>query len=100
MTRPHDVGQLTTAELEIARRQLRANLGLITPGSPAHAPILAHMQAIDAELAGRAASRQPGESQGRDSAVLPGRPLSARRAGTPGRTSPRPAGHDTERTQG
>ena len=59
MTRPHDVSQLTTAELEIARRQLRANLGLITPGSPAHVPILAHMQAIDAELAGRAASQQP-----------------------------------------
>jgi len=58
------------------------------------------MQAIDAELAGRAASRQPGESQGHDSAVLPGPPLSARRAGTPGRTSPRPAGHDTERNQG
>jgi len=73
MTRPHDVGQLTTAELEIARRQLHANLGLITPGSPAHAPILAHMQA-DAELAGHAASRQPGESQGHDSAVLPGPP--------------------------
>jgi hypothetical protein len=48
MTRLHDVSQLTTAELETARRHLRANLGLITPGSPAHAPILAHMQAIDA----------------------------------------------------
>jgi hypothetical protein len=72
MTRPHEVSQLTTAELEVARRQLRANLGLITPGSPAHAPILAHMQAIDAELAGRAASRQPGGDQRHDSAVLPG----------------------------
>jgi hypothetical protein len=51
MTRPHDVSQLTTAELELARRQLRASLGLITPGSPAHVPIMAHMQAIDAELA-------------------------------------------------
>ena len=47
MTRPHDVSQLTTAELELARRQLRASLGLITPGSPAHVPIMAHMQAID-----------------------------------------------------
>ena len=58
MTRSHDVGQLTTAELEIARRQLRANLGLITPGSLAHAPILAQMRAIDAELAGRAENQQ------------------------------------------
>ncbi len=74
MTRPHDVGQLTTAELEITRRQLRANLGLITPGSPAHAPILAHMRAIDAELAGRAADRQPGEGQRHDSAIRPGPP--------------------------
>ena len=74
MTRPHDVSQLTTAELETARRQLRANLGLITPGSPAHVPILAHMQAIDAELAGRAASQQRGEGQRHDSAMLPGPP--------------------------
>ena len=72
MTRPHDVRQLTTAELEVARRQLRANLGLITPGSPAHAPILAHLQAIDAELAGRAASGQPGTDQHHDSVTLPG----------------------------
>ena len=74
MTRSYDVSQLTTAELEIARRQLAANLGLITPGSPAHAPILAQMRAIDAELAGRAASRQPGGDQRHDSAVLPGPP--------------------------
>jgi hypothetical protein len=54
MTRHHDVGQLTTAELELTMRQLRANLGLIAPKSPAHAPILAQMRAIEAELAGRA----------------------------------------------
>ncbi len=53
MTRSHDVSQLTTAELELTRRQLRASLALIAPGSPALVPILAHMQAIDAELAGR-----------------------------------------------
>ena len=93
MTRPHDVSLLTTVELEIARRQLRANLGLITPGSPAHAPILAHMQAIDAELAGRADGRQPGGDQRHDSAVLPGRPLrpAVRDPGThepPARTGP------------
>ena len=42
MTRPHDVGQFTTAELEIARRQLRANLGLITPVLLARADPGAH----------------------------------------------------------
>ncbi len=60
MTRSHDVRQLTTAELELTRRELRANLGLITPGSPAHVPILAHLQAIDAELARRAGNRLTG----------------------------------------
>jgi hypothetical protein len=74
MTRPREVSQLTTAELETARRQLRANLGLITPGSPAHVPILAHMQAIDAELAGRAASQHCGEGQRHNSAMLPSPP--------------------------
>ena len=54
MIRYHDVRQLTTAELERAKRDLHANLGLITPDSPAHVPIQAHMQAIDAELAERA----------------------------------------------
>jgi hypothetical protein len=74
MTRPHDVSQLTTAELETARRELRANLGLITPGSPAHVPVLAHMQAINAELAGRPASQHRGEGQRHDSAMLPSPP--------------------------
>ena len=59
MTRSHDVGQLTTAELERTRRELRVSLALITPGSPAHVPILAHLRAIDAELAARADHRQP-----------------------------------------
>jgi hypothetical protein len=59
VTRGHDVGQLSTAELELTMRELRANLGLISPGSPAHVPILAHMRAIDAELAGRASNQQP-----------------------------------------
>ena len=31
MSRYHDVEQLTTAELERAKRELQANLGLITP---------------------------------------------------------------------
>ena len=54
MTRDHDVRQLTTAELELTMRELHANLSLISPDSPAHVPILAHMRAIDAELARRA----------------------------------------------
>jgi hypothetical protein len=57
MTRSHDVRQLTTTELENARRELRANLGLINPGSPAHVPIAAHMRAIDTELAERAGNQ-------------------------------------------
>ncbi len=55
------VRQLTTAELENVRRQLQANLGLITADSPARVPIQAHMRAIDAELAERAGNQQAGE---------------------------------------
>ena len=36
MTRDHDVTQLSTAELGLTMRHLRASLSLITPGSPAH----------------------------------------------------------------
>jgi hypothetical protein len=57
MTRDHDVRHLTTAELERTKRELRANLALITPHSPAHVPIQAHMTAIDAELAERAGNQ-------------------------------------------
>ena len=63
MIRSHDVRQLTTAELERARRELQANLGLIARDSPAHVPIRAHMQAIDAELAERAGNQQTGGHQ-------------------------------------
>jgi hypothetical protein len=62
VTRDHDVRQLTTAELERTMRDLRANLGLINPDSPAHVPILAHMRAIDAELTRRAGNQQPAEA--------------------------------------
>jgi hypothetical protein len=60
MTRSHDVSQLTTAELELTRRQLRANLALIAPASSAQVPNLAHVPAIDAELAGRTDNQQLG----------------------------------------
>jgi hypothetical protein len=55
--REHDVTALTAAELEAARRELAASLALARPGSPVCAPIQAHLAAIDAELAGRAAAR-------------------------------------------
>jgi len=102
MTRPRDVGQLTTAELEIARRQLRANLGLIAPGSPARVPILAQMRAIDAELAGRTGGRRTGEGQRPGGAMLPGPPSPLCPAGWDFETHERSAraGLDTERNQG
>ena len=58
MIRDHDVRQLTTAELERVKRDLHANLGLITPDSPAHVPIQTQMRAIDAELAERAENQK------------------------------------------
>ena len=53
-SRPHDASKLTSRELEQTRRQLQASLALARPDSPARVPILAHLSAIDAELAGRA----------------------------------------------
>ena len=65
--REHDVTTLTAAELEAARRELAASLALARPGSPVCAPIQAHLAAIDAELAGRAAARPglPGSPRAR-----------------------------------
>jgi hypothetical protein len=54
----YNVRQLTTAELERTRRELQANIGLITPDSPAHVPIQTHMRAVDTELARRAGNQQ------------------------------------------
>lgn len=53
--RSHDVSGLTDAELERARRELRASLALARPGSAASVPILARLSAIDTELTGRSA---------------------------------------------
>ncbi len=55
--RQPDVATLTPGELERARRELAASLALARPGSPVRAPIQAHLAAIDAELAARAAIR-------------------------------------------
>jgi len=53
LVRTHDVGGLTAGELDRTRRELEANLALVRRDSPARVPILAHLRAIDAELAAR-----------------------------------------------
>jgi len=58
-SRPHDVSRLTSRELERTRRELQASLALARPDSPARVPILAHMSAIDTELAERTADGGP-----------------------------------------
>lgn len=60
--RDHDVSGLTAGELERARRELRASLALVRPGSPARVPILAQMSAIDRELGER--TRNQDQAQG------------------------------------
>jgi hypothetical protein len=52
--RPHDVTGLTISELERARRELQASLALARHDSPVRGPLLAHLNAINAELAERA----------------------------------------------
>ncbi len=52
--RVHDVSAMTDSELERARRHLMVSLSLAFPSSPVRGPILAHISAIDAELAERA----------------------------------------------
>jgi hypothetical protein len=51
--RPPAVSGMTSGELERTRRELAASLALARPDSPARAPILTHISAIDAELARR-----------------------------------------------
>ncbi len=53
-SRPHDVTGLTAGELDRARRELQVSLALARPESPARCVILAHLNAINAELAERA----------------------------------------------
>jgi len=55
--RDYDVHGLTAPELDQTRRDLAASLALAKPDSPIRAPILAHMDAIDTELAERSARR-------------------------------------------
>lgn len=51
--RPPAVSGMTSSELERTRRELAASLALARPDFRARAPILAHISAIDAELARR-----------------------------------------------
>ena len=60
LSRPHDVTGLTAGELERARRELQASLALARPDSPACVPILAHLRAVDAELAERGGQDRAG----------------------------------------
>ena len=53
-SRPHDVTGLTAGELDRARRELQRALAPARPESPARCVILAHLNAINAELAERA----------------------------------------------
>jgi hypothetical protein len=59
--RDHDVTALTGRELEVARRELAASLALARPGSAMRGPILARMNAVDAEMAQRASAEQAGQ---------------------------------------
>jgi hypothetical protein len=54
--RSPDVSGLTAGELDQTRRELHASLALARPGSPMRRPILAHLGAIDTELARRSTS--------------------------------------------
>jgi hypothetical protein len=55
LARSHDVSGLTATELERIKRDLQVSLSLAWPGSPARVPILAQLNAVDAELAERSA---------------------------------------------
>jgi hypothetical protein len=59
--RPPSVSGLTAGELERIGRELRASLALARPDSPARGPILARLNAIDAELAQRSRPGRAGE---------------------------------------
>ena len=56
--RHRDISRLTAGELERTQRDLRTSLALTTPGSRSRAAILAHLSAIDAELAERASGEK------------------------------------------
>jgi hypothetical protein len=59
--RPPEVTGQSSGELERIGRDLRASLALARPDSPARGPILAHLHAIDVELAQRSRQGRAGE---------------------------------------
>ena len=61
--RQHTVAEMTTYELERAKRDLLASLALADPGSPVRVPIGRQLDAIDAEQDERARIRR-GHGQG------------------------------------
>jgi hypothetical protein len=60
--RDPDVTALTSDELARARRELAASLALARPDSAVRGPILAQLNAIDAELAERGGQHQAGRA--------------------------------------
>ena len=60
--RRYEPSGLTAGELDRTRRELAASLALARPDSPVRVPILAHLAAIDAELAARDAARSGGSA--------------------------------------
>jgi hypothetical protein len=60
--RAPNVSGLTSGELDRTRRELQASLALARPGSPMRGPIMAHLSAIDTEIARRTAE-PPGPLQ-------------------------------------
>ncbi len=60
--RSHDVSALTAGELERVKRDIQVSLSLAWPDSPARVPMLAHLSAVDAELAERGDREHAGGS--------------------------------------
>jgi len=56
-SRRHEVSGLTDRELERIKRDLQASLALARPGAAACVPMLAHLSAVESELAERSAGR-------------------------------------------
>ena len=84
--RVHDVSAMTDSELQRAHRHLMVSLSLAFPGSPVRGPILAHISAIDAELAERASRPDTYKDVATRIALEPG----ARPPSRPGKTPPEP----------
>jgi hypothetical protein len=74
LNRPHDVKGLTDGELARARRDLYASVALARPDSPERGPIMAHLSAIETELAERAKARPDQARRHREPHARPASP--------------------------